>query len=397
MSTTKSHELTARYTRAFMNTFGAPQLALVRGEGCFVWDADGARYLDLLGGIAVNALGYANPVLTTAVTEQLQTIGHVSNFFTTPAQVALGERLADIMAQSGYVEPVRVFLANSGTEANEAALKLARLHKPGGRVLALTHSFHGRTIGALSITDKAAIRDPFEPLPANVEFVEPTQEALRAAFDHDVAAIFMEPIQGEAGVLPVDPDVLREARTLCDQFDALLVIDEVQTGIGRTGQWLASAQYVLADVVTLAKGLGGGIPIGACVAVGHAGELFGPGSHGSTFGGNPVACAAALATLGAVEPLLSHVTEVGDWLAAQLTDASYSVRGKGLLRGIVVADSARVVSDLRDHGIIANAPNAGTIRIAPPLIISKDELVPFVDFMAAGAPEYASGTRGAGS
>ncbi|MGO1594481.1 MAG: aminotransferase class III-fold pyridoxal phosphate-dependent enzyme, partial [Ancrocorticia sp.] len=262
-----------RYERAFMNTFGAPQLALTRGEGAYVWDADGKRYLDLLGGIAVNALGHAHPAIVGAVQAQVGTLGHISNFFTSTPQVELGEKIQDVFAQSGYERPVKVFLTNSGTEAVESALKIVRLHKPGGRILALTHAFHGRTFGALTLTDKPAIKDQFAPLAGTVEFVEPTARDLDAAFaGGNVAAIFMEPIQGEAGVMPLPDGLLSHARALCDAAGALLVIDEIQTGIGRTGQWLAS-RGVQADVVTLAKGLGGGFPIGACVGAGAAGEL----------------------------------------------------------------------------------------------------------------------------
>ncbi|MFT3942797.1 MAG: acetylornithine transaminase [Ancrocorticia sp.] len=383
-------ELTSRYTRTFMNTFGAPQLVLVKGEGVHVWDADGKQYLDLLAGIAVNALGHAHPAIVEAVTAQLNELGHISNFFTSPAQVALGEKIQQIFDASGYDAPVKVFLANSGTEANEAALKLTRLHKPGGKVLSLTHSFHGRTLGALSITEKPVIREPFEPLPGNVEFVEPTVDALTAAFDDDVAGIFVEPIQGEAGVLPLADGVLAAIRELCDKHGALLVVDEVQTGIGRTGVWLAS-QQVRADVVTLAKGLGGGFPIGACVGVGAAGDIFGPGSHGSTFAGNPVASAAAFATLTEVEKLFGHVEETGAWLRTQLESAGYQLRGAGLLLGVEVADSVVVQKTALEAGFIVNAPNATTIRLAPPLVITREQLAPFVAFMNERAREFARG------
>lgn len=376
----ESASLTARYAESFMNTFGPPQLALVRGDGVYVWDDTGKRYLDLLAGIAVNALGQGHPALVAAITDQLGRLGHVSNFFTSPAQVALGEKLADIFAASGYVQPIKVFLTNSGTEANEAALKLTRLHKPGGRVLSLTNSFHGRTMGALSITAKAAIRTPFEPLPENVQFVEPDVPALQAAFADDVAGLFVEPIQGEAGVVPLPQEVLQTARYLCDHHGALLVIDEVQTGIGRTGRWLCS-EGVRADVITLAKGLGGGFPVGACVGVGAAGELLGPGSHGSTFAGNPVASAAALATLNEVGDLLGHVRETGIWLRSQLEGAGYRVRGEGLLIGLSIDDAPELQRELLEAGFIANAPNPTTIRLAPPLIITKEELQPFVDYM----------------
>lgn len=373
--------LSSRYVGTFMNTFGSPQLALVKGEGVYVWDDSGRRYLDLLAGIAVNALGQAHPAVIEAVTRQVAELGHISNFFTSPAQVALGEKLQRIFSASGYEEPIRVFLTNSGAEANEAALKLTRLHKPGGRVLALTHSFHGRTMGALSVTEKPVIREPFEPLPGNVRFVEPTVEALVEAFDDNVAGIFVEPIQGEAGVVPLSDGLLEAIRELCDKHDALLVIDEVQTGIGRTGRWLAS-QGVRADVVTLAKGFGGGFPIGACVGVGAAGEIFGPGSHGSTFAGNPVASAASLATLNEVEKLLEHVTDTGTWLREQLELAGYVVRGEGLLLGIEVEDAPALQRELLDAGFIVNAPNPTTIRVAPPLIITKEELGSFVDYMS---------------
>ncbi len=387
---TKSGELTSRYTHTFMNTFGAPQLVLVRGEGVHVWDADGKQYLDLLAGIAVNALGHAHPAIIEAVTAQVKELGHISNFFTSPAQVALGEKIQQIFDASGYDAPVKVFLANSGTEANEAALKLTRLHKPGGKVLSLTHSFHGRTMGALSVTEKPVIREPFEPLPGNVEFVEPTIAALTAAFNDDVAGIFVEPIQGEAGVLPLADGVLAAIRELCDKHGALLVVDEVQTGIGRTGVWLAS-QQVRADVVTLAKGLGGGFPIGACVGVGAAGDIFGPGSHGSTFAGNPVASAAARATLTEVENLLGHVAETGAWLRAQLEAVGYQVRGAGLLLGVEVADSAVVHQVALEAGFIVNAPNGTTIRIAPPLIITEEQLFPFISFMTENAQTFVNG------
>ncbi|MGO1592063.1 acetylornithine transaminase [Ancrocorticia sp.] len=377
-----------RYERAFMNTFGAPQLALTRGEGAYVWDADGKRYLDLLGGIAVNALGHAHPAIVGAVQAQVGTLGHISNFFTSTPQVELGEKIQDVFAQSGYERPVKVFLTNSGTEAVEAALKIVRLHKPGGRILALTHAFHGRTFGALTLTDKPAIKDQFAPLAGTVEFVEPTARDLDAAFaGGNVAAIFMEPIQGEAGVMPLPDGLLSHARALCDAAGALLVIDEIQTGIGRTGQWLAS-RGVQADVVTLAKGLGGGFPIGACVGAGAAGELFTPGSHGSTFAGNPVASAVALATLMQVEALLTHVHDTGLWLRSQLEAAGYEVRGSGLLLAIGVHDSTRVRDELLTKGFITNAPNPHTIRLAPPLIVSESDLAPFTALMAERSHEF---------
>ncbi len=379
----------AAYGDAMMNAFGVPQLVLVRGEGVYVWAEDGTRYLDLLGGIAVNALGYAHPALIEAVSSQMETLSHVSNYFATPPQIELARRLQKILDIEGYRgADARVFFTNSGTEANEAALKMTRLHKPGGRVLALTGCFHGRTMGALSITSKAAYREPFEPLPGNAEFVEPTVQALEGAFGEDVAALFVEPIRGEAGVLPVADEVLAKARELCDANGALLVVDEVQTGIGRTGRWLASGGRVLADILTFAKGLGGGVPIGACVGIGEAGRLFAPGNHGTTFGGNPLACAAANATLETVSGLLGHVEETGAWLRGELARLGYAVRGRGLLIGIEVADAPGAHKMLLAEGIITNAANPTTLRLAPPLLATAEELAPFVAAMARHAGEF---------
>lgn len=385
----QSEEALADYAQAMMNTFGVPQLLLERGEGVYVWATDGTKYLDLLGGIAVNALGYAHPALVEAVSAQMAAVCHVSNYFATPVQIRLARRLQEILSSEGYDgAAARVFFANSGTEANEAALKMTRLHKPGGRVLALARSFHGRTMGALSLTWKQAYREPFEPLPAGVEFVEPTVGALEAAFGDDVAALFVEPIQGEAGVLPLSAEFLAAARTLCDRHGALLVVDEVQTGLGRTGRWLASAPHVKADILTFAKGLGGGVPIGACVGIGEAANLFAPGNHGTTFGGNPLAAAASLATLGEVEGLLEHVRDTGAWLAGRLAELGYGVRGSGLLLGIDVADAPAAQKELLEGGIIVNAANPTTIRIAPPLIVTRAELEPFVAQMAAHAQAF---------
>lgn len=369
------------YENAFLNAFGTPQLCITSGEGVYVYDEQGRKYLDLLGGIAVNSLGYAHPALKAALTAQLERCTHVSNFFTTPAQLTLGERLQAIFEASGYTTPVKAFLANSGAEANEAALKLTRLHKPGGKVLALEHSFHGRTLGTLSITAKPAIRDPFEPLPSNVEFIDATPEALSAHEDENIAALFVEPIQGEAGVLPLSEGFLAAAREFCDRNNALLVVDEVQTGIGRTGRWLAS-EGLQADIVTLAKGLGGGVPIGAAVACSEAAQLFTPGAHGSTFGGNPLACAAACAVLGEVEKLLPQIRSTASFLHRALSEQGWNVRGEGLLIGIEVDDAPTLTHDLLTRGVIVNAANAHTVRLAPPLVITSAQLEPFLKLMA---------------
>ena len=372
-----------RYGRAVMNTFGAPQRVLVRGRGARVWDADGAQYTDLLAGIAVNCLGHAHPAVVEAVTAQLSTLGHVSNFFTTPAQITLAEELIGLVFPGADPADSRVFLANSGTEANEGAFKIARRH--GGaqrpRVLALTDAFHGRTMGSLALTHKAAYREPFEPLPGGVEFVPAGDgAALAAAMGPDVAALIVEPIQGEAGVRELPAGYLEAARELTGRAGALLIIDEVQTGMGRTGAWMAHhllAPSVTPDVVTLAKGLGGGVPIGAVVATGPAAGLLGPGQHGTTFGGNPVACAAALAVIATIrdEGLRERASALGERWSAELAAVPgvTGVRGRGLLRGVGLADAvgpaAAVAAELMERGFIVNAPRPDTLRLAPPLIL----------------------------
>ncbi|MCC2335147.1 acetylornithine transaminase [Cellulomonas sp. zg-Y766] len=391
---------TDRYTHAVMDTFGPPQRVLVRGEGPYVWDADGTRYVDLLGGIAVNSLGHAHPTLTAAISAQLGTLGHVSNFFTSPAQVALAERLLQLAEAP---EGSRVFLTSSGTEANEAALKLTRRHSAGARprVLALEGAFHGRSMGALSLTHKAAYREPFEPLPPGVEFLPfGDTDALRAAFAEggdQVAAMFVEPIQGEAGVRPLPPGYLALARELTSAHGALLVLDEVQSGMGRTGRWFAHQHPhvgggVRPDVVTVAKGLGAGFPVGGVIAYGpDVATLLGRGQHGTTFGGNPVASAAALATIGVIERdgLLAHVTDLGERLRARLRSTGNpvvrEVRGEGLLIAVELVRpvAAQVAADALEAGIIVNACTPTTLRLAPPFVLTDEQVQPFVDLVAA--------------
>lgn len=384
-----------RYARAVMNTFGTPQRVLVRGRGARVWDADGAQYTDLLAGIAVNCLGHAHPAVVEAVTAQLSTLGHVSNFFTTPAQITLAEELIGLVLPGADPADSRVFLANSGTEANEGAFKIARRH--GGaqrpRVLALTDAFHGRTMGSLALTHKAAYREPFEPLPGGVEFVPAGDgAALAAAMGPDVAALIVEPIQGEAGVRELPAGYLEAARELTGRAGALLIIDEVQTGMGRTGAWMAHhllAPTVTPDVVTLAKGLGGGVPIGAVVATGPAAGLLGPGQHGTTFGGNPVACAAALAVIATIrdEGLLERAGALGARWSAELAAVPgvTAVRGRGLLRGVGLADAvgpaADVAAELMERGFIVNAPRPDTLRLAPPLILPDADADRFTEVL----------------
>jgi acetylornithine/N-succinyldiaminopimelate aminotransferase len=380
--------LQQRYAAAVMNTFGTPRLVLTRGEGAYVWDEDGNRYLDLLGGIAVNVLGHAHPALVDAVTTQLQTLGHVSNFFATEPQVSLAERLVALL---GWDDDARVFLSNSGAEANEAALKLTR-RTGRTRIVAAEGSFHGRTMGALALTSKAAYREPFAPLPGDVTFV-PYDDvaAIEAAVDETVAAIVLEPIQGEAGVVVPAPDYLAAAQRIARDHGALLWLDEVQTGIARTGAWFAHQLLdgIEPDVVTLAKGLGGGIPIGACVALGDAATLLQPGNHGTTFGGNPVACAAALAVLDTIEKdgLLEHATAMGERLRAGLAadERVPEVRGRGLLVGLDLSRplSAEAAAAALAHGFIVNNPTPDRVRLAPPLLIGHDD----VDAFLAAWPE----------
>ena len=391
-----NREWLQRYTGAVMNTFGTPARVLVRGQGAHVWDADGTEYIDLLAGIAVNCLGHAHPAVVAAVSEQVSTLGHISNFFTSPAQVRLAEELDQLVFPSAAPGASKTFLANSGTEANEAAFKIARRH--GGaarpRVLALENAFHGRTMGALALTHKAAYREPFEPLPGGVEFIPAGDvEALRAALGSDVAALIVEPIQGEAGVRELPAGYLEAARELTAAAGALLIIDEVQTGMGRTGAWMAHhllAPGVTPDVVTLAKALGGGVPVGATVALGRAAELLGPGQHGTTFGGNPIAAAAALAVIDTIrdQGLLGRVSALGERWAARLRalDAVVEVRGRGLLRGLGLVDdvgpAAEVADELARRGFIVNAPRPDTLRLAPPFVLSDADADAFAEALS---------------
>ena len=375
-----------RYTTALMNTFGPPKLVLTRGEGAHVWDENGTEYLDLLGGIAVNSLGHNHPALVEAVTEQLRTLGHISNFFASEPQVRLAEKLLALLSSSGEpAETGRVFFANSGAEANEAALKLTR-RTGRTHLVAAEGGFHGRTMGALALTSKEAYREPFEPLPGDVTFVPyGDADALAAAVTDRTAAIVLEPIQGEAGV-EVPPDgYLRAARDIATERGALLWLDEVQTGVGRTGRWFAhETSGITADIVTLAKGLGGGFPIGACIGLGPAATLFEPGNHGTTFGGNPVACAAALSVIATIEAdaLLEHVTVLGRKLRDGLTadPRVTEVRGEGLLIGLDLTSdaSADVTAAALRRGFIINNPTPRRIRLAPPLVLTDDDAAAFL-------------------
>lgn len=375
--------LSGRWDAVMMPNYGTPPITLDHGQGVRVWDVDGHAYLDFVAGIAVSSLGHAHPAIVEAVSTQVARLGHTSNLAVHEPGVRLAERLVELLGV-----PARVFFANSGAEANECALKLARKHgrAHGDRVevVAAHGSFHGRTLGALSITGTAAKREPFTPLPGPVTFVEfGDAEALRAAVTDRTAAVFVEPALGEGGVVPAPPGYLAAARAICDATGALLVVDEVQSGIGRTGHWFASlAEGVRPDVITLAKGLGGGLPIGACIGLGAAGELFVPGDHGSTFGGNPIACAAALAVLTTIadEHLLDNVKRVGAHLAEQLSALDSPLvagtRGSGLWQALVLdgAHASTVEAAARAHGLLVNAVKPDAIRLAPPLILTEAEV-----------------------
>lgn len=385
-------------SRDLLNLGGRLAL-LVRGEGSHVWDADGTRYLDFLGGIAVNALGHAHPVFVEAVARQAATLAHVSNYFATPQQLELAARLKRL---AGTGEHGHVFFANSGSEANETAVKLARLHgrASGTRlIVSLNGAFHGRTMGSLSLTPKPAYQDPFRPLLPDVAHIDPTIDALERVFaDGSVAALVVEPIQGEAGVVPLPDGFLRRARELTGDHGALLIVDEVQTGVGRTGEWFAfQREGIVPDAMTLAKGIAGGFPLGALVTFGEN-DLFYPGTHNSTFGGNPLATAVGSAVLDEIETagLLENVTARGAQLRAAVEGLPLvtGTRGAGLLVGITL--SAPVATDVRDaaqrRGLIVNAPTADVIRLAPAYTIGDAEVGEFVTLFSAALAEVAAST-----
>ncbi len=401
-----------RHGAALLGTYGRPPRVLVRGRGAEVWDVEGRRHLDLLAGIATNVLGHAHPDLIAAVTNQLATLGHVSNLVATPWQIRLAERL---LVLAGAPEGSRVFLCNSGTEANEAAFKLAR-RTGRTRLLAATGAFHGRTLGALALTHSPAYREPFEPLPAGVEHVPfGDVDALAAALAArpPTAAVVLEPIQGEGGVNPAPPGYLAAARRLTREHGALLILDEVQTGTGRTGRWFAHQQphhlgeaavadpSLLPDAVTLAKGLGGGVPVGALLTYGPAvSGLLGRATHGSTTGGNPVAAAAALATIGVIERdgLLAAAARLGEQLRTGVLALDHplvsGVRGEGVLLaiGLTAPVSGALAQAALAAGFLVNAVKPDAIRLAPPLILSTEQAEEFLAALpvlldaAAGSP-----------
>ena len=370
-----------RWDSSLQNNYGKPAITLVKGKGIVVTDADGKSYLDFLGGIATSVLGHAHPVIVKAVTKQVSTLSHVSNFYAHPNAIELAEKLVAMAGDKN----AKVFFCQSGAEANEAALKLSR--RTGKvRIVAAQGAFHGRTMGALSLTGQPSKREPFLPLIKGVKHVPYGDiDGMRKAVSKKTAMVIIEPIMGEAGVIVPPADYLQELRLLCDKNGALLVIDAVQTGMGRTGDWFGYEYSGIApDVITLAKGLGGGLPLGAMIALGKAADLFQPGDHGSTFGGNPVTTAAGLAAIKFIEAqgILSKVEKQGAHLMQELAliPGVREVRGAGLLLGIELESlKASVIADaMRDAGVLVNAANQTTIRIAPALIVSDAQIKRFI-------------------
>lgn len=378
-----------RWQAALMNNYGTPPLALARGAGAQVWDVEGRRYLDLVGGIAVNSLGHAHPAVVRAVTDQIAVLGHVSNLYINEQAIILAETLLDLL---GVTDSGRVLFCNSGAEANEAAFKIAR--RTGRRkIISAEGAFHGRTMGALALTGQPAKREPFEPMPPGVVFVPYGDiTALESTVDEDTAAVFLEPVQGENGVVIPPAGYLQAAREITVRRGALLVLDEVQTGIGRTGNWFAHQSVgVTPDVITLAKGLGGGLPIGACIGLGPVGALLEPGQHGTTFGGNPVCCAAALAVLRTIasEGLIDHAARLGKEIAAEVAALHHplvgSVSEAGLLLGIRLTGprSTVVAAAAREAGFLVNPVAPDRVRLAPPLVLTETQAAEFLTALPA--------------
>lgn len=383
--------------RDLVRSFGERMALFVRGEGSYLWDADGKRYLDFLAGIAVDSLGHAHPVFVEAISRQSATLAHVSNYFATPPQLALAATLKRL---AGTGDSGRVYFGNSGAEANEAAFKLARLHgaesrKKGAdrpRILALKDAFHGRTMGTLALTGKPWMQEPFLPMTPGVEFIDSTAEALEAAIDDRVAALFVEPVKGEAGVVELPEGYLKAAREITQRHGALLIIDEIQTGAGRTGEWFAfQHEGITPDAITVAKGIGGGFPIGALITFGDASELFYPGTHGSTFGGNALGTAVAGAVVGEIERagLVQNAAERGEQLKTAIegidSELIAGCRGRGLLLGVGLRHpvAKAVVSAAQEHGLVINAPNDETIRLVPALTIGDVEIDEFIELFTA--------------
>ncbi|MFI8931963.1 acetylornithine transaminase [Streptomyces sp. NPDC053474] len=400
-STDTNQSLTERWQGALMDNYGTPRLPLVRGAGSRLWDADGKEYVDFVGGIAVNALGHGHPAVVDAVSRQIAALGHVSNLFVAEPPVALAERLLQLFGRDG-----RVYFCNSGAEANEGAFKIGRLT---GRphMVATDGGFHGRTMGALALTGQPGKQQPFLPLPGDVTHVPYGDvDALRAAVTEDTAFVIIEPVQGENGVVVPPAGYLRAAREITRATGTLLVLDEVQTGVGRTGHWFAhfADEGVLPDVVTLAKGLGGGLPLGATLAFGEAAALLRPGQHGTTFGGNPVACAAGLAVLDtiAAEGLLDRTKRAGERLRDGIESAGHGmvdhVRGAGLLLGMVLTEplAAQVQRAAQDAGFLVNAPAPDVVRLMPALNVGDTEVDAFLRALPGVLDQAAAAANGDG-
>ena len=383
-----------KWSDVMQNNYGVPAITLTSGKGMLVTDENGKKYLDFLGGIATNALGHAHPAIVKAVSKQIATLGHVSNLYSHPAGLQLAQKLIDMTGDS----TARVFFCNSGAEANEAALKLSR--KTGrSRIVATIDAFHGRTMGAISLTGQPSKRNPFKPLIKNIKHVtfgDITQ--MRKAVNSKTAMVIVEPIMGEAGVIVPPFGYLKQLRDLCNQHGVLLVFDCVQTGMGRTGTWFGyEDEKIRPDVITLAKGLGGGLPLGAMISLGSATPQFSPGEHGTTFGGNPVAAAAGLAAIGVIEKsrLMTSAKSFEKRLKIKLgaIRGVTEVRGRGLLIGIALNGNYAkdLAARLADRGILVNAPNADTIRIAPPMIVTKVQIDRFITVFAQCMQEAARG------
>ena len=379
--TTKNERAQGRWNKTVQLNYGTPSISLAKGSGSVVWDVDGNRYLDFLGGIATTVLGHANPSVVKAVSTQIRELSHVSNFYMHEPVLQLAEKLTGFTGEKS----ARVFFCNSGAEANEAALKLSRL-TGRTRIIALEGGFHGRTTGALALTGQQAKRLPFLPLIKDVKFAPfGDLDSLRRLISRRVAMVIVEPIQGENGVVVPPTDYLKGVRKLCDQFGVLMCVDAVQTGMGRTGSWFGyEYSGITPDIITLAKGLGGGLPLGAMIAVTPQAPVFKPGEHGSTFGGNPVSCAAGLAAISVIEKkkLLSRAKTVGLLIKKEISkiDGVKAVRGEGLLLGILLEDinASTLVEVAKNNGLLLNAPNKGVIRIAPALSITDAQVREFI-------------------
>jgi len=383
-------EMSARWSAVMQANYGLPQISLVRGAGVEVWDAQGNRYLDFLGGIATNILGHAHPEVVAAIHKQSQTLSHVSNLYSHPSGVLLAEKLQSFVGD----QSARVFFCNSGAEANESAIKLSRL-TGRKRIISTLGSFHGRTMGALSITGQESKRLAFKPLLGKIQYV-PFDDlaAAKRAISKKISMFIVEPIQGENGVVVPKPGYLQGLRELTTKHGVLLAIDAVQTGMGRTGTWFGyENEKITPDVITLAKGLGGGLPLGAMIAIGDAASYFKPGSHGSTFGGNPISCASALAAISVLERdgLLKQCLDFEALLKREIgqINSVLEVRGAGLLLGIVLKENKAkdFAVKLQAAGVLVNAATESVIRIAPPLIVSQAQVSEFVQIFRKVATE----------